>query len=88
MPKQALPCQGCLNHGEYCQYCRDITKAELAAYLREEIPIYLSERNRAKHKKIGTLPTWVEGKSCREAAKLLGVSAQTISRRRREEQGK
>ena len=86
MGRKAVPCQGCRNHGEYCQRCREITKAELAAYLRDDIPIYLSERNRAKKssKHIDEFELAITlNLSCREAAKRFGVSAQTISRARR-----
>lgn len=83
--RKAIPCQGCPYHGEFCPRCREITKAELAAYLRDEIPVYLSERNRAKRS--AKLEPWqlemVKGLSCREAGRYLGVSAQTISRARR-----
>lgn len=82
----AIPCQYCQYHdGDYCQYCKSVTKRELAAYLRGNVKIYLSERNRAHKQKI--LSKWhlerVRGLSCREAAKVLGVSAQTVSRARR-----
>ena len=86
MKKQAIPCQSCsyYNHSS-CSTCKLITKAELAGYLRNELPIYLSERNRAKKAiKINDDDIFSTlDLSCRQAAKRFGCSAQTISRARR-----
>ena len=85
MDKHALPCQSCQWYPSYCSSCRSISKAALAGYARLEIPIYLSERNRAKKaidlNEVELAKTM--NLSCRQAAKHFGCSAQTISRARR-----
>lgn len=82
---KAIPCQSCQASKDCCQYCRDITKAELADFVRGNVRVYLSERNRANRAK-PISDYWLEDTwemSCRKAAKYFGVSAQTVSRARR-----
>ena len=81
----AIPCQRCNDYPLHCHRCERIGRTIMAGYLREEIPIYLSEENRHNRQK-KTMPTQIaatNGMSCRAAAAVLGVSAQTISRARR-----
>lgn len=82
---RAIPCQSCQVSKDYCQYCKDITKAELADFVQGNVRVYLSERNRANQAK-PISDYWIEltwDMSCRQAAKRIGVSAQTVSRARR-----
>lgn len=85
MDKHALPCQSCKLHPNHCSSCKTISKATLASYARSEIPIYLSERNRAKKAIVFDDLELAKTMdlSCRQAAKRFGCSAQTISRARR-----
>lgn len=81
----AIPCQSCHESKDYCQYCKSITKAELADIVKGNVRVYLSERNRANQAK-PISDYWImqtREMSCRQAAKRLGVSAQTVSRARR-----
>lgn len=83
--KWAIPCQNCKQFPGSCYSCTKITRESMAGYLRKEIPIYLSEENRHNRMK-KTTPRLIEATralSCRDAAFILGVSAQTISRERR-----
>lgn len=86
MGRQAIPCQSCECYPWACSSCKSILKHEMAGYLRGEIKVYLSELNRGnKEKRLSDadiVRTW--GVSCRKAGKYFGVSAQTISRCRRE----
>lgn len=81
----AIPCQRCNDYPLDCHRCERIGRTIMAGYLREEIPIYLSEENR-HNRTPKTTPHQIESTkdmSCRAAARMLGVSAQTISRARR-----
>ena len=86
MNRQAAPCQTCVWYPGGCSSCKVIMKHELAAYLRGEVRIYLSERNRGNKEKRLTDADIIRtaNMSCRNAARCLGVSAQTISRHRRD----
>lgn len=81
----AIPCQFCDRHPVDCESCEEISRTNMASYLRGEVKVYLSETNRMSKEKVLTDEDMqrVAGMSCRVAGKELGVSAQTISRARR-----